>query len=129
MDTQQNSTPASGQESPYFHYFLVTGEVSYLDNKFNKSPKIAKVNGVHQCPTEGLTAKELGKIQTGLQMNFYRKQSRTAPSANPPEITDVVITNVSYLGLFLPEDFLQNAPVEEGGTEESPATTDSTQAN
>lgn len=115
MSEQQTPTEKTEEtKTPdVFHYFLVAGEIHFLDSKFNKSPKTLKVNAVYQGSGVGLIARDLAKIQTRLQMAFHQKYSRTHSEA--PNVTDCVILGCSYIGTHTSEEFLAGAP----GTEKT----------
>jgi F0F1-type ATP synthase delta subunit len=87
------------------HYFLVSGQVEYLKDTVYFTEH---VNGVHISDTQELAVKNLGQVQTMLQMQFHQKYSRK--NSRAPEITDVVIFAVSHLGLFSHEEFYAEAP-------------------
>jgi hypothetical protein len=106
------TTPA-----PRFHFYFVSGEIEFRPHK-DKALQYIKVNSVHRiaAPNASLSgsslgAKELGKMQTGLQMGFHQKRSRQG--FQPPyEVTDAVITHITFLGNFTEEEFLKGAPTD-----------------
>ena len=95
------------------HHFLVTGTVEYTEGA--KAEQKLEVNGVHVDVSKDLNAAALGRIQVLLQMHFHTKYQKTHTS--PPEITDVTIGSITYLGSFSEKEFLRDAP---GTQEEKP---------
>ena len=94
------------------HYFLVSGEIEFIEVAKNKAKnsRTVKVNGVLAAPENKLPARMLGSVQTTLQMQFHTKYSKTHPTP-PEEITDVVITSISYLGEFTSAEFMKDTQI------------------
>lgn len=71
-------------------FYLVTGAVHYENQ--DKDACYSELNTILVADSASLTLKDVGKAQQGLQMNLIRKLNRT-----DLKITDVVITNITYL--------------------------------
>ena len=98
--------PEDEDKSPKL-YYLVSGEVEYVPNG-EKEPQHRRVNAIQTLDGDELDTRTLGKFQIALQQHFHMKYSRTHPKA--PEITDVVIFGISYLGEFTKAQFLAKNP-------------------
>ena len=101
--------PSQNNTIKYYH--LVSGEIEYTELTTEGEPKLPKtknVDGIYVSDSPKLPAKAMGKIQEMLQMRFHSRYSKTHPSA--PEITDVTIFAISFLGSFTNEAFVADAP-------------------
>lgn len=84
-------------------FYLVTGAVHYENQ--DTDPCYAELNTILVADSSSLiTLKDIGKAQQGLQMNLIRKLNRT-----DLKITDVVITNISYLSTCAEKEFYGDA--------------------
>lgn len=88
------------------HYYLVSGEVEYLPEDRARSSQ--RVNVIHASKNTQFPLSELAEIQKNLQMGFHSVYSRISPMA--PEITNVVVLNLNYLGWFSKEEFHDFTP-------------------
>lgn len=86
-------------------FYLVTGIVYYTDSEADSRYK--ELNALLTVDTVGLNLKDIGKAQQALQMNLFRQEN------NPTlTVSDVVITNISFLNTADPKVFFE-------GTKES----------
>lgn len=83
-------------------FYLVTGAVHYENQ--DKDACYSELNTILVADSASLTLKDVGKAQQGLQMNLIRKLNRT-----DLKITDVVITNISYLSTCAEKEFYGDA--------------------
>lgn len=76
-----------------FHYFLITGEVTYVIRDGNVD-HINRVNLNTLAPLKNseINLKIIGTIQQQLQKQLFNRLGA------PEKVLDVVITNIAYLG-------------------------------
>ena len=82
------------------HYFLVTSEITLLEEE-TQSSSITRLNAVIHGDSRQVTGRVLSKAQQAAQMNFHKQVGETSL-----KIVDVVILNLSYLGEMTEEEFL-----------------------
>lgn len=91
------------------HYWLVAGTVILHDSESNARITQA-LNTVNKTEKHFFPARELGKAQQSMQMQFFRENFPEGPPATL-QVMDVHIAGVSYLG-HMTEDEFQAPPVE-----------------
>lgn len=97
------TNPASPQQA----HFLVSGEVQYTEIETGES-QVRKTNGIFVTGEGRIPAKGLGEIQRLLQMQFHQEYSKT--HAQAPDVTNVIIYAVSFIGGFTAEEFHAGTP-------------------
>lgn len=85
------------------HHTLITAEIVFR-HKADEAGNVhaIRANGVMASTSKEITAFLIGKAQQIVQMNFHTRMQGEAAEV---EILDVVIINLSYLGLMTTEEF------------------------
>lgn len=98
-------------EEQKYLYFTIAAEITYVDQvpREGEIPnyKREKANLLYVGELGGINGEELGKIHARFQINFQNDYATTLAKITKvvPEITKVVILNVSLLGQFTQEEF------------------------
>lgn len=95
----QNENPFDSSANTFtegkMHHHLISGEIFALEDDGVGS---IKLNTVLLTEENRITAKDIGKAQQALQMQFFKRRG----NGNPEDIkiVDVFISGISYLGLM-----------------------------
>ena len=84
-----------------FHYYLITGEISYMvkDEKGNDFVNRINSNTLAPLAQKEIDLRTIGVIQQQLQKQLFARTN------SPEKVLDVVITNIAYLGHMTKEQF------------------------
>jgi len=97
------------------HYFLIAGQVIYQPLNTKDQPEnplgVMTLNTLVTTDEMLFRVRDIAKAQQGLQKQFYE-----TVQDNTIKIVNVILVNVSYLGLMEQEDFMA---VPEGTKEQS----------
>lgn len=109
---QEPVIEGAGQNQPgeeAFHFFLISGEVTYKTKKLNKvETHTVKLNCMARSGMMGFNAHQLGLAQQTLIARLHKEVIGTDKNA---KVTDVFISGVSFLGLMTENEF--NPPVKQ----------------
>ena len=97
MNRHQTRAAVATQEKKHHHFFA--GQVTYSDGK---SVSYAHLNCVLTSTDRVVQAKDIGKAQQILQMQFFK---RFQGDAEGIEVVDVFMLGISYLGLMTDAHF------------------------
>lgn len=98
------------QQEEKRHHYMVMGEVVHILPGETDAHTI-RVNAAYFGKDKDIRAKELGQIQEALVMSFHEKMARQLPT--PPDVVDVVLHNMVYLGHYTRAEFLQGTQTTE----------------
>lgn len=86
------------------HFYLVSGVITYLEEGVLKTHP---ADVVRPLDDQKISVTELGQIQTALQMRFHQFFSRHSEVA--PNIVNVTVLNICYLGEQEPDEFYKQS--------------------
>jgi hypothetical protein len=88
------------------HFFMFACQVAFKATETAIGSVL--VNVALHSEEKNLRARDLARAQQGAQMNFFKKFGDA-----PPEVVDVIMTNVTYLGHMTQEEFNEPPPKTE----------------
>lgn len=96
-----------------YHYYLITGEITYLVKDEKGQDYVNRVNANTLAPLDQveINLNTIGVIQQQLQKQLFTR------TGEPEKVLDVVITNISYLGHMTKEAF-GTPPMAESANDE-----------
>jgi len=80
------------------HYHFVVGTVIFQPPGEEQEPREMRLNGYITTEEQKVPAKSIGQAQQVLQIRLMERLQKYLPS--PPQILDVTIENIIYLGQF-----------------------------
>jgi hypothetical protein len=93
------------------HHYLVSGEVMVAEDAGLAS---IRMNTVLLTNAPRVTARDIGEAQKSLQHQFF-KRHEIGNSGGSPQVVDVFIVSLSYLGHMKPSTFTNlNEPAKKG---------------
>jgi hypothetical protein len=91
------------------HYYLFTGEVNVLDTPDSETIHTIRLNAVSPMKNNFIRAMDLGIAQAAMQRQFMERM----PQGWSGTVVEVILINISYLGLMTNEEFIQQEPTKQ----------------
>lgn len=82
-------------------YYIAVGEIVFHDAGVDYVQKIT-ANALVIHNEDNINLNQIGRIQQALQLQFFQKMQN---NPNKPEVIDVIIQNLIFLGNMTPDEF------------------------